>query len=122
MIMIPQRPILVYEQDQAVLASLEFALALEGYRVLDGTSARADPLDAACLIIEQRHGAGGGLAMLGRLRAHGCGAPAILLATNPGRSTRDCANAAGITLIEKPLLSDDLTRTLRSMLWNEEAA
>jgi FixJ family two-component response regulator len=112
----------VYEQDRSVLASLQFALALEGFRVLDGTTAGADPNDAACLIIEQRHGAGDGLALLAQLRASGCTAPAVLLATHPTRATRDRVDAAGITLVEKPLLTDDLTRALRSMVPQEEAA
>ncbi|MCV0382632.1 MAG: histidine kinase [Erythrobacter sp.] len=120
--MTPQRPILVYEQDQFVLASLEFALALEGYRVLDGTNAGADPHEAACLIIEQRHGAGDGLALLTQLRASGCAVPAVLLATNPTRSMKIRAQAAGIPLVEKPLLTDDLIQALRSVIRQKEAA
>ncbi|EMD81620.1 response regulator [Pacificimonas flava] len=116
-----QRPILVYEQDRSVLASLEFALALEGYRVLDGTSAGANPRGAACLIIEQRHGASGGLALLAQLRAGGCNTPTVLMATNPTRSTRKLADAAGVPLIEKPLLNNDLTQALRSVLRQKEA-
>ena len=114
-----QRPILIYEQDQSVLASLQFALALEGYCVRDGAGAEADPLGAACLIIEQRHGEGDGLA---RLRASGCDTPAVLLATNPTRTIRERAEAAGIPLVEKPLLTDDLTRALRRVIRQEEAA
>ncbi|KKI17949.1 MULTISPECIES: hypothetical protein [Sphingomonas] len=120
--MIPSRPILVYEQDRSVLASLKFALTLEGYCVLDGTSAQADPRRAACLIIEQRYGSGDGLGHLKQLRASGCSAPAVLLATNPTRAIRDRADAAGITLVEKPLLTDDLTRALRSVVRQQEAA
>lgn len=118
----PPRPILVYEQDQSVLASLEFALALEGYQVLDGTDAAADPHEAACLIIEQRNGAGDGLALLTQLRAGGCAAPAVLLATNPTRSMVTRAKAAGIPLVEKPLLTDDLTQALRIVIRQKEAA
>ena len=58
------RPILVFEHDCSVLASLQFALALEGYRVVDGGSPEADPRSAACVIIEQRYGAGDGLGLL----------------------------------------------------------
>ena len=117
-----QRPILIYEQDQSVLASLQFALALEGYCVKDGAGAGADPWGAACLIIEQRHGEGDGLALLARLRASGCDTPAVLLATNPTRTIRERAEAAGIPLVEKPLLTDDLTRALRRVIRQEEAA
>lgn len=120
--MIPQRPILVYEQDPSVLASLEFALALEGYRVLDGKGNQADPQRAACLIIEERCDSAGGLALLAQLRAQGCATPAVLLATNPTRSMKDSAGAAGIVLVEKPLLTDDLTQALRNVLGQEGTA
>jgi len=116
------RPILVFEEDHSVLASLQFALSLEGYRVVDGEAAEADPQSAACLIIEQRFGAGDGLALLAGLRAEGVVAPAILLATNPTGNVRERAEAAGVVLIEKPLLSDGLTQALRSLLHHEKAA
>ena len=135
----PSLPIMVYEQDRSVLASLQFALALEGYRVVDGTSAGADPLRAACLIIEHRFGSfvgvrggegrceadcdaghddsrhGDGLGLLAELRARGCGAPTVLLATNPTRSVRERARTAGAVIVEKPLLTDTLTRALHSL-------
>lgn len=114
--------ILVYEQDRSVLASLEFSLALQGFGVGDGASEQADPLRAACLIIEQRLGAEDGLRLLAELRAKGCWAPAILLATNPTRSTRQRAEAAGALLVEKPLLTDGLMRALRSLLHHDRAA
>lgn len=39
-----------------------------------------------------------------------------------GRSTRDRVDAAGITLVDKLLFSDDLTRALRSMMEQEGRA
>ena len=116
------RSIIVYEQDRAVLASLQFALALEGFMVADGADAGADHRRADCLIIEQRLGSGDGLALLDQLRAEGCAPPAILLCTNPNRTLRERAEAAGALLVEKPLLTDELTRAIRALLPQNEAA
>ena len=114
--------ILIYEQDRSVLASLLFSLGLEGYRVFDGESETVEPLQASCLIIEQRHVRGDGLALLAQIRASGCGVPAVLLATNPTPGIRDRAAAAGAMIIEKPLLTDELTHALRSLTQPEQEA
>ncbi|WP_121117723.1 histidine kinase [Croceibacterium ferulae] len=120
--MLNPRPIIVFEQDRAVLASLQFALALEGYRVVDGESRATDPAGAACLIIEQRRHADTGLRLLDRLRARGLRAPAILLATNPPAATKSQAIEAGAILVEKPLLGDRLTQVLHHLCDTQVAA
>jgi len=105
------RPILVFESDGPVLSSLQFALSLDGLVVEDGAAEGANPSAACCLVIDQRF-RDDGLAFLAELRAQGCAAPAILLATNPSRRTRCAAAAAGAVVIEKPLLGDELARAL----------
>lgn len=120
--MLDLRPIIVFEQDRAVLASLQFALALEGYRVVDGESHAADPAGAACVIIEQRRHADTGLRLLDRLRARGLRGPAILLATNPTATIKNQAIEAGAILIEKPLLGDRLTQVLHQLCDTQIAA
>ncbi|WP_126172281.1 response regulator [Altericroceibacterium xinjiangense] len=114
--------IFVYERDRSVLASLDFALALQGFAVADGAAGDADPRGAACLIIEHRLGSGDGLGLLAQLRANGCSAPAILLSTNPSRELRNQIAAAGALLIEKPLLCDELTRAIRTLIQQNKAA
>jgi two-component system C4-dicarboxylate transport response regulator DctD len=118
-IMVNAAPVLVYEPDRSVLASLEFSLALQGFAVADGASSGADPLQAACLIIEQRLGGRDGLDLLADLRAKGCRAPAVLLSTNPTRKIRERAASAKAVLVEKPLLSDGLTRALHTLLQHD---
>ncbi len=117
--MVNSAPVLVFEPDRSVLASLEFSLALQGFAVADGASSGADPLHAACLIIEQRLCGRDGLDLLADLRAKGCRAPAVLLSTNPTRRTRERAAFAKAVLVEKPLLSDGLTRALHSLLQHD---
>jgi len=116
------RPIIVFEQDRAVLASLQFALTLEGYRVLDGESDATDPAGVACVIIEQRRQADTGLRLLDRLRARGLRGPAILLATNPTAIIKAQAIEAGAFLVEKPLLGDRLTQVLHHLCDTQVAA
>lgn len=115
------RPILLFESDQPVLSSLQFALALDGLAVEDGTAEGADPFAACCLVVDQRY-RGDGLAFLAGLRASGCAAPAILLATNPSGHTHSRAAALGAVLIEKPLLDDELARSLHLIVKSTEAA
>jgi len=105
--------ILLFVSDVAVLSSLEFALSLDGFTVEDGLAA-AEP-SGAVLVIDQAC-LGDGLALLASVRETGCDAPALLLATNPSRKLRQQAASAGVILIEKPLLGDELTSTLHRVL------
>ncbi|WP_106640628.1 response regulator [Allosphingosinicella vermicomposti] len=116
------RPVLLYDGDPALLASLQFSLELEGFRVADGSARGSDPREAACMVIDQRFGSNGGLSFLADLRTAGCEGRAILLATNPTRRVRQAASDAGALLIEKPLLGEALTRALRSIVNDNEAA
>jgi FixJ family two-component response regulator len=119
--MAKEPPVLLLVSDRPVLSSLHFSLTLEGFPVADGTVPGSDPRSAATLVVDQGY-SGDGLADLAGLRAAGCAAPAILLATNPTALTRSQTAAAGAVLIEKPLLGDDLTRALRTALQPQEAA
>jgi len=104
--------ILLFTDDAGVLSSLEFALSLNGFMVVEGSS--VDPSTAAVLVIDQSC-RGDGLALLETIRASGCAKPAVLLATNPTRALRLRAAAADAIVVEKPLLDDELTRVLDSI-------
>jgi FixJ family two-component response regulator len=115
------RPIVLFETDQPVLSSLQFALALQGFTPADGSAAGTHVRTARCLVIDQRYHADG-LKFLQELRACGIGAPAILMATNPSARLRRSAAARGVLIIEKPLLGDELTDALRATLAASKAA
>lgn len=110
-------PIALLVSDLAVLSSLQFALSVEGFAL----TAAGDDLAAAALVIDQGY-QGNGLAALNALRAQGCAAPAILLATNPTTSLRARAASAGAALIEKPLLGDELSSAITGALQPRKAA
>lgn len=115
------RSVLLFENDQPVLSSLQFALTLQGFMPEDGDAEGANISAASCLVIDQRYGSDG-LDFLQELRATGIGAPAILLATNPTERLRRRAAARGAVVIEKPLLGDELTEALHTILNFSKAA
>jgi two-component system, LuxR family, response regulator FixJ len=49
-----------------------------------------------------------GLALVGKLRERGISMPAILITTHPSPALRQRAAAAGISIVEKPLLGNAL--------------
>ena len=113
--MIDDRPIMLFVSDRAVLSSLQFSLVLEGFTLADGSAQGACALPARCLVIDQRY-RGDGLAFLNKLRGFGVTAPATLLITYPTKRQHQQAIESGAVVVEKPLLSDELTRTLRTLL------
>ena len=119
--MTEQAAILLFVTDRPVLSSLQFSLTIEGYAAIDGDAERADPCIASALIVDQGY-RGDGLAALAKMRLIGCGAPAVLLATNPTRQLRTRAALAGAKLIEKPLLADELSSAITWALQTRKAA
>jgi FixJ family two-component response regulator len=113
--------VIVTDDDDAVRASLKFALETEGFRVETWASGEALlaqdlPADRACLVIDERLPGIGGLATVDRLRARGVRLPAMLITTNPGRDLRRTAAATGVPIIEKPLLTGALLDAIRHAL------
>ena len=111
----------LFVSDAAVLSSLEFSLAVEGLAAIDGAATNIGAVPVTAVVID-RGSLTESLDCLASLRAAGCAAPAIILATNPSARQRACVAAAGAVLIEKPLLDDELTCALRSTLYFEKAA
>lgn len=116
----PPRPgVILVDDDPAVAHALEFAFGLEGFDVRayrDGESllqAGVRP-DAGCLVVDYALPGMDGLDLLERLRAADVTLPAILITTNPRAALRLRAAAAGVPIVEKPLLSDALLDSVRS--------
>ncbi len=109
------------DDDPAVRHALSFAFETTGISVAtfaDAESALAAPDQAAwtCLVLDQRLPRMSGLDLLARLRAAGVTAPAILITTNPSREMRARASAAGVEIVEKPLLDNQLSRKVRELM------
>lgn len=113
--------VILVDDDPAVTHAIQFSFDLEGLDVRsfrDGESLLAadDLPESGCLILDHNLPGMDGLALLERLRAAGVELPAILVTTNPRTALRNRAAAAGVPIIEKPLLTDALLTTVRKAL------
>ena len=113
--------VIVIDDDPAVRNSLKFSLEIEGYEVRifsDGTELLIDPRIArfACLILDQNLPTLNGLELAQQLRARSVFNPVILITSQPSESLRQRALAAGIPIVEKPMLGNTLVDTMESLL------
>lgn len=113
--------VILVDDDPAVTHAMQFSFDLEGLDVRsfrDGESVlAADDLPGkGCLILDHNLPGMDGLALLEGLRATGVRLPAILITTNPRAALRNRAAAAGVPIVEKPLLTDALLTTVRKAL------
>jgi len=111
--------IAVVEDDVPLLGALAFALEAEGWTV--STFARpADALErigpADCLLVDYRLPHMDGLTLVGRLREQGVAAPAILITAKPDEQCRRRASAAGVAIVEKPLVAEELKQRIQAAL------
>lgn len=117
----PRPAVILVDDDPAVTHAMQFSFDLEGLDVRsfqDGESLLAvdDLPEKGCLILDHNLPGMDGLALLDRLRAADIRLPAILITTNPRVALRNRAAAAGVPIIEKPLLTDALLTAVRTAL------
>lgn len=116
-----RRPLVaVVDDDPAVASSLEFALVVEGYRVNAYLSAsdyiQRQRSHVDCLIVDYKLDGMDGIAFIEELERRGALPPPLMIAANPSRRCRQWAAAAGVPLVEKPLLDSTLTDRIRSLI------
>jgi FixJ family two-component response regulator len=112
--------ITIVDDDAALLGALAFAFKMEGryvrtYESAEALLAETDPPERGCLVVDHKLSGIDGLDLLTRLRSAGSRQPAILI-TTPSTSLVRRAAAAGIPIIEKPLMSDALYRAVDALL------
>lgn len=118
----PHAPVIcVVDDDDAVRRALEFALDLEGFAVETYASGEALLLrtqadEPACLVIDERLPGVSGFETLRQLRARHLGVPAILITSHPKPAIRAAAAAAGVPILEKPLLGETLVSAIREAI------
>jgi two-component system, LuxR family, response regulator FixJ len=116
--------ILVVEDDAAVRNSMKFSLEAEGYQVRAYSKA-PDVLEAPdlseidCLVVDYRLEGMNGLELVRQMRTRGIRAPVIMITTLPSLDLHRDARAAGIAIVEKPLLGNTLADQIRSVVGNK---
>ncbi|MDZ4690836.1 response regulator transcription factor [Terricaulis sp.] len=118
---IPVPVLVLVDDDPAVRHALSFAFETAGIRVVTFADAEAalsvrDRTAWSCLVLDQKLPGISGLDLLERLRAAGVEAPTILITTHPTRITRQRALAAGVEIVEKPLLDNQLSQKVREIM------
>jgi FixJ family two-component response regulator len=113
--------ILVIDDDQAVRTSLKFTLEVEGFKVQAYSDARELLNEVSlppfsCLVIDYYLPEMNGLELVAKLRNRHISIPTILITTLPSKDLRDRAKAAGIRIVEKPLLGSCLLDSIRNAL------
>jgi FixJ family two-component response regulator len=113
--------VILVDDDPAVAHAVQFSFDLEGLDVRNFRDAESllasEPLpDKGCLVLDYHLPGVDGLVLLERLRENGVRMPAVLITTNPRPHLRARAAAAGVPIIEKPLLTDGLLSAVRSAL------
>ncbi|HEY7298197.1 MAG TPA: response regulator [Xanthobacteraceae bacterium] len=114
-----RRPlVIVVDDDSAVRNSHQFWLELEGFdvRAYPGPNellSERDLRDSGCLIVNYQMPAMNGLELVARLRDRGFKMPAILVTGHSNANLRKRAAAAGVSIVEKPFLSGQLTDCIR---------
>ena len=115
---VAERAVFVVDDDEAVLNSLRFALEIEGFEVRLFHSGgellrQATFPKSGCLVLDYKLPEGDGLQALAVLRRRGVSLPAILITSHPSEGIRGRAAAAGVVIVEKPLLGNALIEAIR---------
>jgi FixJ family two-component response regulator len=103
----------IIEDDAAVRNALQFSLQTDGlsvraYACAEDLLKDAQLAEIECLVIDYKLPQMNGLDLLRELRRRDISAPAILIATGPGAAVRTAAGRMGVSIVEKPLLTEEL--------------
>jgi len=114
--------IVVVDDDSALCGALAFAFELDGFQVRTDRSAEALlaapplPVESCCLVLDYRLPGADGLTLLNTLHKRHPDLPALLMTSNPPAELRRRAAAAGVGIVEKPLIGDNLINAVNALL------
>jgi len=115
------RRLILIDDDEHLRRAMRFSFEAEGFAVTafaTGEAAlQAAPFETdVCFVVDERLPGISGLETIARLRAGGMRAPAILITSHPALALRNAAAKAGVSIVEKPLLGDALTRKISELI------
>jgi FixJ family two-component response regulator len=118
---VPRFVVVVIDDDPGVRNSLEFSLEIEGFAVRTYANGAEllkteDLAHCSCFVVDQSMPGINGLDLIASLRARQLSAPAILITSHPGPPLRARAQAAGVPIVEKPLLGNVLLDKIRGLV------
>lgn len=106
--------IVIIDDDDAVRESSRMILEFFGYEVWEYPSAEQylsdEPVEAACLLLDQHMPGMTGLELLKLLRANGHSTPALIITARSDETLIDLAARLGARVVPKPVGEDDLIR------------
>jgi len=106
----------VVDDDPAVCSALKFVFEIDGFSVRTYASSGevlADLPGCGCVIVDYNLPGLDGLELLDELDRRDVHLPAFLITTSPSPSVRRRAFAQGVTIVEKPLLGNQLAEAVR---------
>jgi FixJ family two-component response regulator len=121
---IPQahRPtVIVVDDDSDLRKALRYSLEIEGFEVISCANGETLlhlvlPKTTACLVVDQRLPGMSGIEALETLRGRHVAIPAIVITSVADARLRERLLLANAQLIEKPLLNNHLTATIRDLI------
>jgi two-component system response regulator FixJ len=118
----PRPRITLVVNDGPLLNALAFSLEADGWEAATfETPAEVleRPPRSHCLVIDHNLPGMDGLSLVAKLRERGVSAPALIIAGKPAPAFRRRAAEAGIEIVDKPLIGDELKRRIRDLLGRE---
>ena len=109
------KSVVIVDDDEAVLSAL-VGYSVRPFRNAETMLAAPRLAEADCLVIDHNLPDGSGLEVLVRLRSQGVRSPAVIITTQPPARLRARAAMLGVTIVEKPLLGDQLSGRVRDLI------
>jgi two-component system response regulator FixJ len=120
----PRPRIAIVVNDEALLNALAFSLDAEGWEAsrFRTPAALLERLPALqCLLVDHSLPGMDGLELIAAVRRRGVAAPAVVIAAKPSAGFRKRAEGAGVDVVDKPLVGDELQQRIRAALDAGEA-
>jgi FixJ family two-component response regulator len=113
--------VIVVDDDSDLRKALRYSLEIEGYDVISCANGETLlhltlPKTTACLVVDQRLPGMSGIDAVETLRGRHVEIPAIVITSTADANLRGRLLLADARLIEKPLLNNHLTATIRDLI------